>query len=268
LSVPNVTAPATLPARRNTNVKDRLKHWMRQNIPLSGHLISAIGGVSEDLRRHRWRHARIGKIEAWLGQSPRNVVLGVGPAVLPGWLNADMNPRSGQGVIFLDVTEPFPLPDACSDIVFTEHMIEHIGYVQGLAMLRECFRVLKPGGVLRVATPDLAILLALYNCGLAPQQEWYVNYVAENMIENCPYSDPVFVINNEFRAYGHQFLYDEQTLRRSLALAGFQDITRFAMGQSPNPQLAGLEARTKTAISGRYEMRAFETMAFEAHRPS
>jgi predicted SAM-dependent methyltransferase len=256
-----------LPGAGKVNAWNRLKRRMREDFPLSGHFISALEGVMEDVRRHGWRRSRTAQIEAWLRQTERNLVLGAGTAVLPGWLNADINPRVGRGLIFLDATEPFPLPDGCADIVFTEHMIEHIDYAQGAKMLRECLRVLKPGGALRVSTPDLTILLALCRPGRSPDQEWFVRYVAENMIADCPYVDPIFVINNEFRAYGHQFLYDEPTLTRALERAGFHDIVRYPMGESPNPALAGLEARTKKAIPGRYEMRAFETLALEARRP-
>ncbi len=260
----NSARPATPTVKAAWSV---VKTAMRRRVPAAGAFISAAEALSEEIRRRHWRRSRTAKVSAWLAQSPRYLVLGAGTAVLPGWLNADLNPRVGGGLIFIDVTEPLPLPDECADIILSEHMIEHIDFRQGHAMLRECFRALKPGGVLRVATPDLAVLLALYTHSLNAEQSWYVQYVADHMIEDCPRPDPVFVINNEFRAYGHQFLYDEATLRWSLERAGFHEVRRYPMGESPNPVLAGIEGRTKRKIPGRYEMRSFETMAFEARRP-
>jgi hypothetical protein len=54
---------------------------------------------------------------------------------------------------------------------------------------------------------------------------------------------PAFLLNNEFRAWGHQFIYDESTLVRLLSEAGFSDITRYPIGQSDDPALIGLETR-------------------------
>jgi predicted SAM-dependent methyltransferase len=56
------------------------------------------------------------------------------------------------------------------DYVFSEHMIEHVSYAEGLLMLRECLRVLKPGGRIRIATPSLEVLLDLYKPSKTPIQ--------------------------------------------------------------------------------------------------
>ena len=54
-------------------------------------------------------------------------------------------------VVYMDATEPFPLPSQSFDAVHCEHVIEHVAYEAGMTMLRECRRVLRPGGVLRIA---------------------------------------------------------------------------------------------------------------------
>src|ERR1700761_2617137 len=81
--------------------------------------------------------------------------IGAGGAGKPGWLSADLHPRpsaDGNYSIVMDATQPFPLPDAAFDFIYSEHMIEHIPYADGRRMVRECFRVLKPEGVLRIST--------------------------------------------------------------------------------------------------------------------
>ena len=62
----------------------------------------------------------------------------------------------------IDITKKFPFVSSTFDYVFSEHMIEHIKYQDGLKMLNESFRVLKPSGKIRISTPDLQFLLDLY----------------------------------------------------------------------------------------------------------
>ncbi|MGH6690635.1 MAG: class I SAM-dependent methyltransferase, partial [Gammaproteobacteria bacterium] len=86
-------------------------------------------------------------------KGPR-VILGAGLNRCPGWLSTDATPTSGQ--VHLDVSRRFPFPDASIDFYQSEHMIEHLGYYVALSMAKEMRRTLKPGGVARIATPDLA----------------------------------------------------------------------------------------------------------------
>jgi predicted SAM-dependent methyltransferase len=77
-------------------------------------------------------------------------------------------------------------------------------------------------------------------------------------------SPAAVILNYEMRSFGHKFLYDPQTLRQSLEIAGFQDIKELAPGESDDPQLAGLDTRHKAAVHVRND---YETMVFQATRP-
>ena len=63
--------------------------------------------------------------------------LGAGSNSLRGWLNSDIHPSLSSDVIYLDATKTFPFKDCIFDYVFSEHMIEHVTYLEGLNMLRE-----------------------------------------------------------------------------------------------------------------------------------
>ena len=76
-------------------------------------------------------------------------------------LNTTLTPFQ-PGTIFLDATRPFPIPADSFALVFGEHVIEHLEFDEAAAMLRECQRILRPGGRIRLATPDLAQIIALY----------------------------------------------------------------------------------------------------------
>src|SRR5205814_992975 len=76
----------------------------------------------------------------------------------------------------------FPLPDASFDFVFSEHMLEHLSYEEGLACLRECRRVLRPGGRIRIATPSLERLARLYDAEQTDVQRRYVRWAADSFV--------------------------------------------------------------------------------------
>ncbi len=61
----------------------------------------------------------------------------------------------GNKIEYGDATRRLPVPDGSCDAVYSSHMIEHLDRNEVGAFLDEVFRVLQPGGVIRIATPDL-----------------------------------------------------------------------------------------------------------------
>jgi len=193
--------------------------------------------------------------------------IGAGPDLrLEGWLNTDRNPHYSRGVAYLDATEPFPFKDSTFDYVTSEHLIEHLTYDEGLGMLRECFRVLKPGGRVRLATPDLRVYVDLFRAGKSDVQHRYIRYHIDKFLPEIGVHGECFVINNELRNWGHQFIYDRETLSAAMGQAGFVDIVRHASGESDDENLRGIELHGK--VVGNEAMNRFETMVLEARRPS
>ena len=82
------------------------------------------------------------------------VNLGCGRTHHPAWINVDFVP-SDPTVIRHDLRERLPFADGEIDAVYHAHVLEHLSLSDGSALLAECFRVLKPGGILRVGVPDL-----------------------------------------------------------------------------------------------------------------
>jgi glycosyltransferase involved in cell wall biosynthesis/predicted SAM-dependent methyltransferase len=202
--------------------------------------------------------------------SIRKLQIGAGPNPLPGWLNTDLHPDiypdRRDEIFFLDATRRFPIPDASFDYVFSEHQIEHVAEKEARQMLRECFRVVVPGGRIRIATPDLAAIVALYEEPFDPVKQHYVTWVSTKLDAQLrTEAARCYVVNQMFTAYGHRFVYDEAALRALLEDAGFTDVTRHAPGESEDPELMGLEAHGRAI--GDEAVNRFETMALEARRP-
>lgn len=171
---------------------------------------------------------------------PKRLHIGADKNVLPGWLNTDFEPSSDRS-IFLDARRPFPLPSESFDYVFSEHMIEHIPFEAQCSMMRECFRVLKVGGRIRIGTPNLAFLIDLYRTNRTVLQEAYVTQALSSLRLSDASAGDVFVINNYVRAWGHQFIHDIRSLSCLMSLAGFTDIKPCAIGESDDPPFRGLE---------------------------
>jgi predicted SAM-dependent methyltransferase len=141
-----------------------------------------------------------------------------------------------------------------------EHMIEHVEYQAAQVMLRECFRVLKPGGRVRFATPDLRVLLALHSKEKTDAQRNYIDWSSARFLPKVQHCKDVFVINNFFRAWGHCFLYDQETLYQALHTVGFGDIKFYKPGNSEDPILKNLEFHGREVTE---DINQFETIVVE-----
>jgi predicted SAM-dependent methyltransferase len=172
--------------------------------------------------------------------------LGCGTDYKPGWVNVDNN--SDRNITQLDLNwdlaNPLPYGAGTVDFIFNEHLIEHLSVEQARATIADCLRVLRPGGVLRIAMPDLAMAVEKYLHLPIDQDEslrtfglQFVTTRAERM-------------NMAFRWWGHQWLYDWEELVRRLHEVGCSDqmIRRCRLHESSHPELCGLETRAESVL--------------------
>jgi predicted SAM-dependent methyltransferase len=87
--------------------------------------------------------------------------LGCGQTYHPSWTNLDIRPAD-PSIRCWDVTQRLPFEDASFDAVYHSHLLEHLPRADALPFLRECWRVVKPRGVLRLAIPNLEAIARLY----------------------------------------------------------------------------------------------------------
>jgi len=181
----------------------------------------ALGAVSARLRRLRTPSLLKGYDRLHLGSGGR---------LLDGWANVDIN---GLGNLVWDLTRPLPIPPGRVRFVYTEHFIEHISLADSRRLLSHARRVMAPGSVIRISTPDLKALVDDYQAGRLIRMdhaEWYPETLCQ-------------MVNEGMHWWGHTFLYDEAELTRLLRECGFSDVRRVKWGESDFPELRGLESR-------------------------
>jgi SAM-dependent methyltransferase len=190
----------------------------------------------------------------------RKLQIGAAVSLLSGWLNSDLYPKTFNSIsldpterfpIALDATKRFPFPDQSFDYVFSEHQMEHIPYHSAVFMLAECHRILRPGGKIRIAMPSLDRLVELLG-EKTPLHERYMTHKRDLCYPGAP-PNPCIAFNAAFMNWTHRFIYDRDTLCCMLRDAGFRDVRFFVPGESNDPNLVGIEARTA-------ELDAYETM--------
>ena len=104
----------------------------------------------------------------WLQRPDRSTAdlmllnLGCGMHYHPAWVNLDIQPAEKAVIQHNLAEEPLPFEDKSCAAVYHSHVLEHIPPASVPAFIAECFRVLAPGGVLRIAVPDLEQIARLY----------------------------------------------------------------------------------------------------------
>jgi predicted SAM-dependent methyltransferase len=94
---------------------------------------------------------------------------------------------------------------------------------------------------IRISTPDLSFLVALYQDRKTELQKDYIEWSTNMFMPAAPSASDTFVINNFVRDWGHSFIYDEKTLRSALELAGFSDVRRCDLNRSSHEVFQNLE---------------------------
>ena len=87
--------------------------------------------------------------------------LGSASKAIKGFVNVDIRELEGVDVIDNIITlEKFSENEA--DLIYSSHVLEHTGRREYMTVLKRWYDVLKPGGTLRIAVPDLEAVFDHY----------------------------------------------------------------------------------------------------------
>lgn len=87
--------------------------------------------------------------------------IGCGTTFHPSWVNIDLEPSSPL-VLHYDVRKGLPFNDETFDVCYSSHVLEHMSHAQAETFVKEIYRVIKPGGIVRIAVPDLEGIVRSY----------------------------------------------------------------------------------------------------------
>ena len=160
--------------------------------------------------------------------------------------------------ITLDITRKLPFETGSVDWVYAEHLIEHVPLDVGIGWLAELHRIMAPGALLRLTTPDLRRYARNYLADsgfLVEHRERMRDVLAPS--PPMP-ARPAFMMNQMFYFYGHRWIYDVDELRYALSRAGFEHagVRERSFRRGAQPDIAALDT----------EVRSDETVYVEVSR--
>jgi predicted SAM-dependent methyltransferase len=166
--------------------------------------------------------------------------LGCGSNYFQGWVNVDLE-RANRPDVKHDLRLGFPCTRGVIAVAYSEHVLEHIVLEDGIRLLSDLRVGMTPGGVIRIAMPDLRYVVDRYGNGWR-DQDW---------IQQPHYSfidSPARMLNYALRSWGHRYVYDFDELTLRLVNAGFRDVIAKPWGESDHPDLRGRETREDSKL--------------------
>ncbi len=119
--------------------------------------------------------------------------LGCGGVYHKDWINIDFVSRN-ENVKSHNLLKGIPLDSNSMDVVYHSHVLEHFSKFDGKQFIKECHRVLKKGGIIRIAVPDYERIVKEYisNLELALENnkkgvenyEWITLELFDQMVRN------------------------------------------------------------------------------------
>jgi SAM-dependent methyltransferase len=151
-----------------------------------------------------------------------------------------------------DVRKPLPFPDGSADAVYASHVLEHLYREEGQQLVRESFRVLAPGGIIRIVVPDLRNVVREY-LGERPFGELSASEKAlppgdllnERLLMRWPSPSKRFSVYRIYEVWqdfhSHKWMYDEESLGGLVRSVGFVDVVRRNYAESQIQDVVDVE---------------------------
>jgi len=151
---------------------------------------------------------------------------GCGPRRLPGWWNVDGWKTEATDHVH-DLRNRLPLNDGSVELIFTEHVLEHIEYNIAERILADFHRILTSRGRIRIIVPGLSQCCEAFMRGDA---EWFSKVDTQSETAGLGF-------NRIFYSHFHRHIYDFETLEHLLRKVGFSEVIESSHLSSSDPRL-------------------------------
>ena len=122
---------------------------------------------------------------------------------IEGFLNSQITSR-----LPINITKVLPFDSDTFDIIFSTHVIEHIHRKQISLFIKECFRILKPGGINIICTPSIKKISKIsYSDNIEKKK---ILFNRQNKWHNDDLKSACHQINLTMRNFGHRFILDDE----------------------------------------------------------
>ena len=141
----------------------------------------------------------------------------------------------------MDVRKGLPFGDARVSYIYSSHTFEHFQWTESLAIARECFRVLTPGGALRIVVPDLALIVREYQRNQSPT-------ASHDFLQRLSLSHGIHDLLHP--GANHSQMFDAKSLLHLFREAGFDrpEVKTFMESRIPDIAEIELEVRKNESL--------------------
>lgn len=200
--------------------------------PLPDGLRTALSNLSLEIRSLRIVRRSRPKFIKWQSQENLKLNLGCSIDIKPGWINVDLHLDSEPVVdaarltlINYDLRHRLPLNNNSCELIYASHFLEHLEYPDALRLLRECHRLLKPGGTFRISLPDFRGACAAY---LKDDYSYFAPVNATGFLSEVEPDTLTLIDYVNLAVYQrgeHKRVYDEEKVVRLLQKTGFTSVS-------------------------------------------
>jgi predicted SAM-dependent methyltransferase len=159
------------------------------------------------------------------------------------------------GIVYVNLLRPFPWPDQSINAIYMGEILEHFTEDEGKRVLRECYRVLGPGGILRIRVPDHARFWKNYvdeyeQIRQQPRESWSLHHARWTGMyyRNICVDRPRIW---QSMGHYHKWMYDDVSLTLLLESLNFRNVERKAFHQSEIPYIEEVEVRDDLIVEAK-----------------
>ena len=148
--------------------------------------------------------------------------------VMPAPSRAFLQHAAQGNIRFANAGARIPCPTHSVEALYSSHMVEHLDRREVQTFLMEARRVLQPGGVIRIAVPDLSLLVNSYQA--TGDADAFISKTHMGLNRPVKISARLKTLVTGLRH--HLWMYDGPSMVRLLSNAGFSDVRIMAPGDT------------------------------------